>query len=468
MITAGIVAFVISTTLSPLGSRIFKSHLHPSSIFRQTHEQPISRLGGIGIVVGFSLTVSLLLLLRTGLVNLYFTGAGQVNFVYWLTGLGLSVFLLGLLDDLLDIQAKYKLLVQLVIALLTAYKIIPIDKILLPVWGGVDLGNWGILLAAFWIVGVMNAFNLIDGLDSLAGGVAMIALSGVLLLSLLHHDLLLGTLCFTLIASISGFLVFNIHPAKVFMGDGGSLFLGFMLATLPLIQLKQVTGVWSIMPVILIGIPIVDTLFSILRRFLRGVPIFSADKSHIHHKLIFKGLSHRQSVQVLHLASLGYLGIYLMTTLNLINTKLGFISFFALSWLVIFYAGYEEIAQPFKTIRNRKSTKKDRTFFMELSENINLFYKHATLEEVFFVLVVWAEQAQVKGIELTYGGKTMQKYFAEKQDKNNTRKILEFKKDKAEIKLLFDLSFFEIDSDVKFDTLNNAMERTLIKLNELV
>lgn len=150
------------------------------------------------------------------------------------------------------------------------------------------------------IVGVTNAINLIDGLDGLAAGVSGIAIGTIFVMSVLMGNYMVAMLCLVLLGSIIGFLFFNFHPAKIFMGDTGSLFLGFSLAMLSMLGFKQIAIVSFITPLIIIGVPLSDTFFAIIRRKLQKKPIFSPDKGHLHHCLRELGFSHRQTVLIIY------------------------------------------------------------------------------------------------------------------------------------------------------------------------
>jgi UDP-GlcNAc:undecaprenyl-phosphate/decaprenyl-phosphate GlcNAc-1-phosphate transferase len=470
LISITIASFVISATFCPLSIQLFKAYVEKASHFtefRQMHEQPIPRLGGVGIFIGFWISLALLYVLNTGLASEFFFKDQRLVLMLWLAILSFCAFFLGLMDDLTHIRARYKLLIQFLIALITTLTILPLQKVNLPFFNIIELGYFGNAIVVFWIVGIMNAVNLIDGLDSLAGGVIVIALCGLAILSWVHHDLFFLTVTLSLISSVAGFLIFNKHPAKVFMGDSGSLFLGYMIAVLPIIEIKDYFSVCTITPVMLLGLPLIDTTFTMIRRYVQGIPVFSADKNHIHHKLIQNGLSHKQAVRRLHFFSLCFLGIFLATTFHVVDVKLGFVFYFACVWALLFSAGYQEMNRPFEVIRNRKGLKRDRSFLIELSENIGTLYKHASkLEDFFFAFTVWAEQMQAKEIRLYFGDKELHKKFSDETVISNTVKKLTYSEEMIKIVLLFDLDYFDLDSDVKYQTINGVIKTTLSFLIE--
>jgi len=175
------------------------------------------------------------------------------------------------------------------------------DLLANPFGEPINLGWAALPFTLFWIVGVINAMNLIDGLDGLAGGVALVAVITIFLVSLQRAHPLMMLFSSALAGSIIGFLFYNFNPASIFMGDTGSMFLGFVLSTTAIqTNQKASTAVAVLIPTIALGLPIMDTLLAIGRRAIRGRPLFQADKEHIHHKLMARGLSHRQAVLVLY------------------------------------------------------------------------------------------------------------------------------------------------------------------------
>jgi UDP-GlcNAc:undecaprenyl-phosphate GlcNAc-1-phosphate transferase len=250
---------------------------------RKVHHQPMPRLGGLAICLGFWLTV---------LLTTEMTGK-----LYGLLAGGLLITLVGVVDDVKGVTAWQKLAVQIVAAGIVLYAGVRVDFITHPLNGIVSLGYWSYPLTLLWIIGITNALNLIDGLDGLAAGVSAIAAVTLGVIAYLETSQQAAMLAFILAASILGFLKYNFHPAQIFMGDTGSLFLGFNLSVLAIIGLtKSATIISLFLPVIVLGIPILDTLFAIVRRYSGGRPIFSADKEHLHHRLLRLGLTHRRTV----------------------------------------------------------------------------------------------------------------------------------------------------------------------------
>ena len=199
-----------------------------------------------------------------------------------------------------EITAKAKILGQLIAAGIVIYGGLEIEFINLPFGGVLDFGYFSIPLTIIWIVGITNAINLIDGLDGLAAGVSTIALITLAGMAFMLSDMFVFSMAAILAASSAGFLFYNFHPAKIFMGDSGSLFLGYMIGVLALLGFKNVTVISLIIPIIMLGVPISDTFFAIVRRVRLKQPISAPDKSHLHHCLLNVGFTHRQTVLIIY------------------------------------------------------------------------------------------------------------------------------------------------------------------------
>lgn len=250
---------------------------------RKVHTRIMPRLGGLGIYLAFIITVAALL----PFVSSWFTTRDMSFVSAFLIG-GTIIVLIGALDDRFELSAKVKLLGQIVAASVVVFGFnIRVDFVNIPFQDAYSsLETWvSIPLTILWIVGVTNAINLIDGLDGLAAGVSGIAIGTIAVMSFLMGNTMIALMCLVLLGSIIGFLFFNFHPAKIFMGDTGSLFLGFSLAMLSMLGFKQIAVVSFITPLIIIGVPLSDTLFAIIRRAVQRKPIFSPDKGHLHHCL---------------------------------------------------------------------------------------------------------------------------------------------------------------------------------------
>ena len=212
----------------------------------------------------------------------------------------------GVIDDMRDLNAKVKLLFQIIAAAIVIYFGVDIQYVANPfsAWFGpqyINLGLWSIPITMIWIIGVTNAVNLIDGLDGLAAGVSSIASVALLSMTLLSRNVNAAIVTAALAGAGFGFLPYNFNPAKIFMGDTGSTFLGFVLACISIQGVMKTYAVVSVaVPVLILGLPIFDTLFAIIRRILKRKPIMSPDRGHLHHRLLDMGFSQRQTVTILY------------------------------------------------------------------------------------------------------------------------------------------------------------------------
>ena len=274
---------------------------------RRMHDHPIPRMGGLAIFFGFLLSTLLFVPMSQSLRGM-------------LLG-GVIIVILGMLDDIYALPAMPKLLVQIVAALVAVLhgnviQVLSNPNIFSsnPYW---TLGIWAIPVTVIWIVAITNAVNLIDGLDGLAVGVATISSLTMLVIAMLVSDGLVALMMAALAGGCIGFMPYNLNPAKIFMGDTGSTFLGFILATASIQGLfKFYTIVSFAVPFLMLGLPLFDTCFAILRRVARGQNPMSPDRSHVHHRLIDVGFNQKQAVAILYIISaiLGLSAVVLTTS----------------------------------------------------------------------------------------------------------------------------------------------------------
>ncbi len=261
---------------------------------RKVHSQPMVRLGGVSIFLGS--VIALLIVWTLG-------GFGVLpphkEYEIWgVTIGGLAFFLIGLTDDLFGLSPFVRLFVQTVVAGL-AWKVgVQIDFITIPFVGLVNFPDWiGFPVTVVWLVGMTNAINWIDGLDGLAAGVSGIAAVVMLIVSLFMNQPGAALIAAALAGGTLAFLRYNFNPAQIFMGDGGSYYLGFTLAGVGAIGLVKTTAVTAVvLPYIILAVPILDMSAVILDRLRNGKSPFAADKRHLHHRLLAAGLSHRLTV----------------------------------------------------------------------------------------------------------------------------------------------------------------------------
>lgn len=295
---------------------------------RQVHESPLPRLGGVAIFLAFSITLGLWLGLGFFFPRLLEgLSAATLLRIYIPACL---IFCLGIYDDVRGASPYAKFAVQAAAAVMLFVGGMRILD--LPLLFGPHAFPWfiGLPLTVLWVVAITNAFNLIDGLDGLAAGSALFSTMVVFVVSLVYHSWLGSLMSLALAGAILGFLRFNFNPATIFLGDSGSLFIGFLLSALALAGAQKApTFVAVAIPVVSFGLPILETTLSILRRLISGRPIFTADREHIHHKLLQLGMSHRQVVIVLYAVSalFAMLSLFLLwptgSTLGLVLAVVG-------------------------------------------------------------------------------------------------------------------------------------------------
>src|SRR3984885_876482 len=263
---------------------------------RHTHTKPLPRLGGIAICVTF-MTAAFAYVPIARFLNVEISVRNYLGILIPVV----MIFLMGAYDDIRPLKPKSKVAVEAIAATLLYFSGFGIHYFE-SVFGARNIGRViDLPLTVFWVLLITNAFNLIDGLDGLAAGSAMISLVALLVVCLLGHNDLITYLVVVLLGAILGFLPFNFYPASIFMGDSGSLFIGFLLSALAMAAGQEVaTSSGIAIPILAFGVPILDVALAVLRRLIRSRPVFRGDTDHIHHKLLRRGLSHRQAVFVLY------------------------------------------------------------------------------------------------------------------------------------------------------------------------
>lgn len=305
LIVALIVALVATPVVKSLAFKMGAMDVPKDN--RRMHDHPIPRMGGLAIFLGFLLSVLLFAEITPQLRGMLL---GSVIIV-----------VLGIFDDIYSLPAMFKFVVQIVAALVAVFSGNVIQTLSNPnifssdlYW---DLGVLSIPVSVIWIVAITNAVNLIDGLDGLACGVSAISSMTLLVISLAISDGPVAILMAALTGGCLGFLPYNMNPAKIFMGDTGSTFLGFILAVVSIQGLfKLYTIISFAVPFLMLGLPIFDTCFAFIRRIAHGQSPMHADRSHVHHRLIDMGLNQKQAVAVLYMISaiLGLSAVVLTTS----------------------------------------------------------------------------------------------------------------------------------------------------------
>jgi len=305
---------LVSALLTPwvrrfaLKRRLFDDHVSS----RKVHGRPIPRLGGVAIAAGFYAPLLALLLTGSAVGDIFYASSRKA--IAFLAG-GAAILVLGLYDDIRGSGAGKKFIAQFAIAGGLYFAGFRIEQISLPFVQVLPLGPLSLVFTLLWIVGVINAMNLIDGLDGLAAGVGLFGVTTVFVLAAYRADPIMMLFMAALAGSLLGFLYYNFNPASIFMGDTGAMFLGYVLGVGAIqTSQKSSTAVAILIPIVALGLPITDTLLAMGRRAIRGRPMFSADRSHIHHRLLDLGLTQKQAVFTLYGASILLGGTALLLT----------------------------------------------------------------------------------------------------------------------------------------------------------
>lgn len=334
-----ILSFILSFILTPVSKAIANRTgvIDVPKDERRVHSKPIPLLGGLAIFIS-------VMVFTPFIVNDYKEMAGIM------LG-GIIIFITGVVDDAKDLNPKLKFLLQIVAASVACYFGVRIDFLTNPTNTSdmINLSSYiAVPISIFWIVGITNTINLIDGLDGLSSGLTAISAISFSIIASRNGNYEMTLLSLVLAGTCLGFLPYNFNPASIFVGDSGAMFMGFMLACISIqAVIKSTAALSMIIPILGIAIPILDTSFAIIRRFINGKKIFIADKGHVHHRLLAKGYSQRQTVLILYLISIVYsaLGILISresAVNSLIITILIFIATIVVAWHTGFFKIKEE------------------------------------------------------------------------------------------------------------------------------
>ncbi len=338
LVFIGAVSFVLVLILTPLARNLcrrFKLFDNPDSS-RKFHIQPIPRIGGVPLLASCIGSVACLFLLSS-------SGGGIIHdalpvIVRFLPGVGL-IFIIGLADDIIGLKPWQKLSGQVVAAGAAFWAGVNVQA-----FGGYHISHWlSLPLTILWLVMCTNAVNLIDGIDGLATGVGLFAAATTLVAALLQNNFGLAAATMPLVGALLGFLRYNFNPATVFLGDSGSLLIGFLLGSYGVIwSQKSATILGMTAPLIALSIPLVDTGLAIVRRFLNNKPIFGADRGHIHHRLMDRGMTARKTVLLLYgLCSLA--AVFSLAMSNIRIEGLVLVIFCIVAWIGVQHLGYVEL-----------------------------------------------------------------------------------------------------------------------------
>ncbi len=316
---------------------------------RKVHKTPMPRLGGLAIFFGFLLGYMI-----------YGTHSPQMNSI--LIG-SFVIVLTGVFDDIKPLKASTKFIGQLVAAcILVFYGNFVMSNI--SAFGiTIDFGPFSYFLTLFFILGCINCMNLIDGLDGLAGGIASIYFLTIGIIATMQGKFGLDfVLTFVMLGSTLGFLVHNFNPASIFMGDSGSMFLGFIIATIALLGFKNVTMSSLIIPLLILAIPILDTLFAIVRRWLKGESLSTPDKFHIHHQLLNRNFTQRQTVLIIYVINILFAIASIVYVLK--DALLGYIIYGILLLIVVLFVVKTNVV-----FEHPQESKKKKIFKLKKNNN---------------------------------------------------------------------------------------------------
>ncbi len=332
----GFCGFILSFILTPLCRNLFRrlGILDRPDQGRKLHTQPVVHMGGVPIAIAYLFSCMLLLVVPRFLVPIHF------SHVLLAAPAGLIIFLTGALDDIFHLKPWQKLCGQTAGALWAYFAGVHVSSV-----GGIHVGWLSFAVTLVWLIGCTNAFNLIDGVDGLASGVGLFATATMLIAALLQHNSILALATAPLVGVLLGFLRYNFNPATIFLGDSGSLTIGFLLGCFGVVwSQKAATILGMTAPMMALGIPILDASLSIVRRFLRHQPIFGGDRDHIHHRLLNRGFGPRQVALIMYgVAAIGAALSLLSLADNRISGSV-LLLFCAAAWMGIQHLGYTELS----------------------------------------------------------------------------------------------------------------------------
>lgn len=395
---AFIVALVLSLGLTPLVrcAALYRGTVEaPGTSFRKIHDRDVPRIGGVAIVIAFYFPLLCLLAIdsEAGAV----IRANRALFMGLLLG-GLPIVALGIYDDVRGAGASIKFTVQFVVATALYLAGFRIDIVTLPLGHEFAMGAYAFPLTVLWFVGLINALNLIDGLDGLAAGVTTVAAAAIFLVAFANGDLLAMLFVATLAGALIGFLFFNFNPATIFMGDTGSLFIGYVIAVASLQGSTTASASVALLtPLLALGLPIFDTSMALIRRLVRGQHPFQGDREHIHHRLLDMGFSHRGAVLALYLvaAMFAAFAILVHTTEGWLNGGIVLVAAMTVGLLTVRMRLVEFDQQQLVACRrrNRRLRRSQLRFAARVGESLDL-------DDTFAALVEALRELEVAQIEM--------------------------------------------------------------------
>lgn len=332
-----LITFVVSVIVTPLTIKFAVKYgfVDVPKDSRRVHAKPMPRIGGVAIVTSMFFGLGIYSLITMNIPSITLNN----KFIGYVIG-ALIISVMGFIDDAFNLRARYKFIFQLIAATVVYFYGVSIAGIKIPFiyTNLIDFGFLSFPITLIWVIGVTNAVNLIDGLDGLADGISAISATALLTIFIATSSSLEAiVITAVLVGATLGFLPYNFNPAKTFMGDVGSNFLGFTLAVVSILGFaKGYTLIAIIAPILTLGVPIFDTLFAMVRRFLAGKPMLSPDGGHVHHRLLKRGFNQRQAVLTLYTIT-SVLCIVAVTIISADIYKLVLLIFATITFVILGY-----------------------------------------------------------------------------------------------------------------------------------
>jgi UDP-GlcNAc:undecaprenyl-phosphate GlcNAc-1-phosphate transferase len=450
-----IIASVITPVVIAVGRKL---RIYDNPTARRVHTGQIPRIGGVAIFLSSTLLVLTVLILDNGIGDKFRDVQTQI---IALLCAATFIFLVGFVDDVRGgVRVRYKLMAQIAAAWVMCIAGARIESLNFANLFTLRFGLISFPLTILWIIGITNAVNLIDGLDGLAAGICAIACTVIAVFALVSGELVLVVIMLALMGSLSGFLFFNFNPAQVFMGDCGSMFLGFMLGSASVIcAMKSGTIVAMALPAVGLGIPIFDTAFSILRRYLNRWAITSPDRGHLHHRLLDMGLRHHQVVIIMYVitALAAGLGMFMMVTRDG-GILIIFFCVILLLLLVFRAVGAIRLRETIARIKYNKAISKESAEDARMCQEIQLAFRQAvSFKRWWQVVSDAAEKEELFDLCLTVTGKNGHKHKFTWQANNHEKD----KDEIVEVKLPISRYRFGMDMEIEVKMpINGLLEST--------
>ena len=390
--TIYLVSFFFAVVFTPAVIRVAQRlQLYDACGIRKVHKRTVPRIGGTAIFLSTIVSVSVLLLVNNSIGKAFEEIRGRV---FALLTAGTFIFAVGLIDDVRGLRARHKLLAQMAAAIVVCLAGIRVEPINILGIYTLDMGWLSFPVTVLWIVAVTNAVNLIDGLDGLAAGISGMACGTIAVFSIAGGQTMMAAIMLAIVGSLCGFLIFNFNPARIFMGDCGSMFVGFVLAGSSVIcSAKSGTIVGLALAVLALGVPIFDMVFVMLRRYLQGRRIMSPDRSHLHHLLLDLGLRQRHVVMCMYVMTAMAAGAGLLMMLSHgAEAILIFTCAIILLILVFRLAGAVNLRQTLEGLRQKYASSHQRRQEVESYERVELHFRQAKTFETWWHAVCFAAE----------------------------------------------------------------------------